>query len=296
MGVLLGAGLWWWILILTTSRGSALGIAFGALVVLLLFRRRALSWLKVFVAYILAGVVIWALLSVFIPSLIADEVQIRSIKMDSSGRMPLFIEAWAMSLQNFPLGMGPQSWLTHDILTDAYAQSKHLGHPHNMYLMWAAEYGWFLIGLLGLVVAQAIRYFWIKRAELFAEGNNEQTLMLVGLTASVSAALFHAGVSAVFMAPGSMLIGLFVLVAFWALIIPKAITDELPAEHRRMAFFRKGLGAIVFFALLVLWLLWMSEVRLYFDDMQQDEQTYSEEVGEGTLPRFWLHGNFPRSS
>lgn len=295
VGVLLSAGIWWWILILTTSRGSALGIAFGVVVVLLLFGRRALPWLKVFLVYLVAGVIIWALLSIVIPSLIAEDVQIRSIRTDSSGRMPLFIEAWAMSLQNFPFGMGPQSWLTHDVLTEAYSQSRHFGHPHNMYLMWAAEYGWVVVGLLGLVVAQAVRYFWIRRSEVLSENNSEQVFMLMGVTASVSAALFHGGVSAVFMAPGSMLVGLFVLVAFWALIIPKAVIGQQPADYRRSFGVWRAIAIIGCLVLITLWLLWMKEVWGYFEDMRLDEQTYSEEVGGGILPRFWFHGNFPRS-
>ena len=65
-----------------------------------------------------------------------------------------------------------------------------------------------------------------------SEASNEKLLMLAALTASVSAALFHAGVSAVFMAPGSMLVGLFVLIAFWTLIVPAqpALASE---NHKR---------------------------------------------------------------
>ncbi|PSF12919.1 hypothetical protein C7H10_12050 [Marinobacter shengliensis] len=291
----LGAGLWWWILILSTSRGSALGIAFGAVLVLILFGRRALPWLNVFFGGVLVGFVIWGLLSVAIPTLIADDIQIRSIKADSSGRIPLFIEAFSMSLQNFPFGLGPQSWLTHEILTDGYSQSRHFGHPHNMYLMWAAEYGWVLIALLGLVVAQAVRYFWIKRSELFRGNNDEHTFLLIGVTASVSAALFHAGVSAVFVAPGSMIVGLFVLIAFWALIIPTRSSSCGASEPERPSGFRKVFALLIGLALMTLWLLWMNQVWAYFEDMRLDEQTYFEEVGGGIQPRFWFHGNFPRS-
>lgn len=291
-GMVLAAGLWWWILLLTAGRGSALGIAFGAVVVTLLFGRRAWPWLKVFLLYLLAGIVIWAVLSVVIPSLLAEDIQVRSIKTDSSGRMPLFIEAWTMSLQNFPFGMGPQSWLTHETLTDVYARSRHFGHPHNMYLMWAAEYGWVLIGLLAGVVVQATRYFWKKRSQVITEGHGPQVHILVGLTASVVAALFHAGVSAIFMAPGSMLVGLFVLMAFWAMIIPKQALTPLPAVPARNV--RRLFAWFACFVLMVLWLLWLGEVWHYFEDMRLDEQTYSQEVGQGMLPRFWFHGNFPR--
>ncbi|OZC37949.1 hypothetical protein B9Q17_15515 [Marinobacter vinifirmus] len=291
--MLLASGLWWWALFLTTSRGSILGIIFGVLVVLCFFHRKAMPWLKVFLQYLFAGIVIWLLLSVAIPSFMADGVQVRSIKTDSSGRIPLFVEAWKMSLQNFPFGMGPQSWLTHEPITEAYATGKKFGHPHNMYLMWAAEYGWLLIAAMGLVVVQAIRNFWRRRAELFESGDSNQLLLLAGFTASVSAALFHAGVSAVFMAPGSMLVGLFVLIGFWALILPAgdSLQEARSTANPRRRMIVAGLLSAAF---LILWALWMNEVWQYYQDMRADEAYYYEHESEGTLPRFWFHGNYPR--
>jgi hypothetical protein len=250
-------------------------------------------WLKVFLQYLLAGIVIWLLLSVVIPSFMESGIQVRTIKADSSGRIPLFIEAWKMSLQNFPFGMGPQSWLTHKPITEAYATGKKFGHPHNMYLMWAAEYGWLLIAAMALVVIQAIRNFWRRRTELFESGDSTQLLLLAGFTASVSAALFHAGVSAVFMAPGSMLVGLFVLIGFWALILPSGLGAKAPLRafnhRRRLAF--AGLLSIVF---VIFWAFWMTEVWRYYQDMRADEIYYLKHESEGTLPRFWFHGNYPR--
>ena len=296
IAVLLGAGVWWWILFLTTSRGSALGIIFGVAVATLLFGRKAWPWLRQLLLYVVTGAVIWLILSVVIPSFIANEVELRTIKAHSSGRMPLFIEAWQMSLKNIPFGMGPQSWLTHESLTEAYAGTKEFGHPHNMYLMWAAEYGWLLIFVLGLVVLQAIRYFWMSRRLVLAEarsgGGDEELLLLTGFTAAVSAALFHAGVSAVFMAPGSMVVGLFVLIAFWALIIPGRPDSGLTSAPYLKT---RAIIALVFgAAILVSWLVWINCVWTYYRDMRQDEAYYYENVGAQTLPRFWLHGKFPR--
>jgi len=295
--VLLGAGLWWWILLLTTGRGSALGIVFGGLLAVCLFGRLAFPWLRVFLKYLLAGIVIWLILSIAIPSFISEGIQVRTIKSDSAGRMPLFIEAWAMSLQNFPFGMGPQSWLTHDILTHEYANNKRFGHPHNMYLMWAAEYGWLLIAVLGLVVAQAIGYFWRKRQQVISTRSPEQALLLAGFTASVSAALFHAGVSAVFMAPGSMLVGTFILIAFWSLIIPVPRYAQGQGYSREVPSLGKRAAVAILLGVLVLavWLLWVKEVSVYYQDMKQDEEHYYEQGGGGILPRFWFHGNFPRA-
>lgn len=294
--ILLGVGLWWWVLLLTTGRGSALGILFGVVLTVCLLGRLAFPWLKVFLKYLAAGIVIWLILSVAIPSFMAEGVQVRGVKAGSAGRVALFSEAWAMSMQQFPFGMGPQSWLTHDVLTDAYANNKSFGHPHNMYLLWAAEYGWLLIAALGLVVVQAIRYFWGTRRQILSTQSTEQALLLAGFTASVSAALFHAGVSAVFIAPGSMLVGTFVLIGFWALIIPAP--DSIQGKDRRVsALGKRSMAAVILSAsVLTVWFGWMKEVSIYYQDMRQDEEYYYDQGVGGMLPRFWFHGNFPRGS
>jgi len=287
--IALGTSLWWWVVFLSSSRGTMLGLAFGALVVIVLIGRPALPWLKMFLRYLAYGVIAWLLLSVLIPSLLLDEVSLRALKADTSGRMPLFIEAWRMSLENSPLGMGPQSWLTHEILTEDYRQSPKFGHPHNMYLMWAAEYGWLLIGVLLLLVGQAVRLFWQRRDEVRAGENTDLALPLAAFTASVSAALLHAGVSAVFMAPGSMLIGFLVLCVFWALIAPESrpVTPKRPKVRALAA---------VFVGLLISapCLYWVGELVEYHEAMESDLEFYYENVPAGTLPRFWFHGNFPR--
>lgn len=289
-----GAGLWWWIVLLSASRGTVLGIAIGALLVTLFFGRQSWPWLKQFVVYFLMGVAVWSFLSVFVPSLLLDDIELRTLHASSSGREPLFKEAWQMSLQYFPLGMGPQSWLTHDLFTQSYLESSKFGHPHNMYLMWAAEYGWLLILLLLVLMVQLTLSLWRRRAAMLVEGAVQGLLLLSGVTASVVGALIHAGVSAVFIAPGSMLVGLFVLVAFWALIAPPLFLRgggrfNCAAPPARLAFAVSFAAAV-----LVLWLFWVGQVHAYYLDMKADEPYYQEELKGRIMPRFWFHGNYPR--
>ncbi|WP_273204779.1 O-antigen ligase family protein [Marinobacter subterrani] len=291
--VALGAGIWWWVIFLSAARGSALGILFGTMLALVLLGRHALPWFKVFLQYLVTGAVLWLVLSVLIPSLMFDEVQIRSIQTDSSGRLPLFVEAWQMSLKNFPFGMGPQAWLTHEPLTEGYRTGPKFGHPHNMYLMWAAEYGWILLLALAVWAGQAIRSFWRKRAAIRSEGGADSGLLLAGFTASVSAALFHAGVSAVFMAPGSMLVGLFVFICFFGLI-QTPVSNISPSGKMVCGTRRRGMVLVLVGVLSVTWLAWAREVWQYHQAMIEDQIYYQEHALGGTLPRFWFHGNFPR--
>ena len=208
--VLCGMGLWWWILFLTTARGSFLAILLGVAISVILLGKRSIPWLKIFAKSLLLGIFFWFVLAIVIPSFFGDGLSLRTISVGSSGRLPMFAEAWAMSLQNFPLGMGPQSWLTHQTLTSEYAGGIRFAHPHNMYLMWAAEYGWILVSLFFVLGVQVTRLLWVQRRKVLREKSAEGSLVLAGFTASVTAALVHAGVSAVFMAPGSMLVGFFV--------------------------------------------------------------------------------------
>lgn len=292
--VALGAGIWWWVIFLSAARGSALGIMFGAVLSLALLGRPALQWFKVFLQYLVAGVALWLVLSIIIPSWVFDEVQVRTIHIDSSGRLPLFKEAWLMSLKNFPFGMGPQAWLTHEPLTEVYRTGRKFGHPHNMYLMWAAEYGWISLAVLAAWIGQTIRNFWRQRRAIRSGGSTNSALLLAGYTASVSAALFHAGVSAVFMAPGSMLVGLFALIAFLGLVqapVNKDIRSEKIVGLTR----HRGLALVLVGLLSVAWLAWAREVLQYHQAMIKDQDYYHQHALGGTLPRFWFHGNFPRS-
>lgn len=297
--VLTGAGMWWWILIQSMGRGSLVGIAFGSLLALSLLGKRAWPWFSMLLLHLGAGILLWLILSVFIPSVLYDgESQLRTFHAGAAGRLPLIIEAWHRSLQNFPLGMGPLSWLTEEPLTEIYASGPKFGHPHNMYLLWAAEYGWLLIACLGLLVLQAILYFWQARAVCLrspaTEAANERFLLLVGFTASVSAALVHAGVSAVFLVPGSLLVGLFVLIMFWALISPHDLKELPTTRQTRGLRFETSMVLIASAVLFFGWLVWMQTVWNYYDGMRADSTTYAQEVGRATFPRFWRHGNFPR--
>ena len=290
LGVAFTAAIWWWIIFLSSSRGSMIGLVFGFLLVWVLFGRAALPWIKLFVRFAVYGLLVWFLLSVLIPSLVFEELHVRSIHTSSSGRMPLWQEALAMSLQNFPFGMGPQSWLTHDILIQAYLSSPKFGHPHNMYLMWAAEYGW--ISIAGLVVlgGYGLQHLW-RKASTIRKSRNPEGFWLVAFAASVTAALVHAGASAVFIAPGSMLVGLVVLAVFWALISPerdRSVALGARQGHSRVAGF---LFVLVFSAAGGLW-FW--DVLRYQQAMVDDLEYYQKELSLGHLPRFWFHGNFPR--
>lgn len=286
------ATIWWWMLFMSASRGSIGGLCVSLILVLALFGKIGMSWGAVFVKYALYGLLAWLLLSVLIPSLAFQDLHIREIRGDSSGRMALWQEAWEMSIQNFPLGMGPQSWLTHDVLTDAYRSSRKFGHPHNMYLMWAAEYGWIsILGIALLCGAALISLF--HRVSRIKESISRDACYLVAFTGSVIASLIHAGASAVYLAPGSMLIGLIVLSVYWSLIKSDTKNEIGSSDLRPQKKSQKlGYGVVIIFVGVSLF--WFNEVLNYRRAMSSDFGSYQQHGSFGQLPRFWLHGYFPR--
>ncbi|WP_421864581.1 O-antigen ligase family protein [Marinobacter adhaerens] len=279
--------LWWWIVFVSTARGTTLGLAFGVVVAFICVGRPALPWLKTFFRYLAFGVCAWLILSIIVPNLVLDEMTVRSVYTGSDGRLPLFSEAWRMSLQNFPLGMGPQAWITHETLTEEYLKSKKYGHPHNMYLMWAAEYGWLMVCILLVLVVHAIRLFF-GRISLNRDELNGNGTAMAAFTASVSAALFHAGVSSVFIAPGSMLVGFMVLCVFWSLISPNEFTFTKSGSDTKFA------ASTAFILIGFLAFMWLREVVIYYEAMVEDRNYYFETQPYGTPPRFWHYGLFPR--
>ena len=214
----------------------------------------------------------------------------RGVDSDSSGRMRLWHEAWMMSLQNFPLGMGPQSWLTHDLITEGYRSGEEIASPHNMYLLWAAEYGW--LGVFGLAL---IGIWFLKLvadvSRMRSGTTGTQNLLQGALLMSVVAALIHSSVSGVFIAPASMLIGLVVLATFWGLFRHK--TDELRGclTEGKASKVAKSIFASCVIAVSA---VWIGQVGEYNKAMERDIESGATSQHAGLTPRFWLHGYYPR--
>lgn len=293
--VAVGAGLWWWIVFLSASRGSVLGVAVGVVVASVIIGRQCWPWLKQFLVYLVLGGFFWLVLSLLVPILVFGELELRTISQGSSGRAPLFIEAWQMSLQRFPFGMGPQSWLTHELLAPSYAESNKFGHPHNMYLMWAAEYGWLLVLILFWVAFQVASFLYARCQVIKVTESSTEAIVLAALLASVVGALIHAGVSAVFIAPGSMLVGLLILPVFFGFIVPNSLKRKSLKNDTSHPLRKAFLGVVIATLVFALWGGWVVEVRKYYLDMREDEPYYQEVLRERALPRFWLHGYFPRN-
>lgn len=293
------ASVWWWLIFLSAARGTMCALFISGLIVFFVFGRAAKKWISMSLKYAASGFFLWLILTILVPYVLFGSQNIPGVDLSSSGRLPLWKEAFAMSLQHFPLGMGAQSWLTHKTLTKAYAISVHFAHPHNMYLMWAAEYGWLsILGILLAAYGLGIRLF--KKARVQQSFESFDGIALVSLAGSVVAGAIHASVSAIFIAPASMIIGFVVLSMFVAeLFIPLPKTGALGSsafEWQRKSVrsqrnkIRLGIFVLVFSGSM----LWLYGVFAYYQAMRADIPFYQGHVKQSMEPRFWFHGNFPR--
>ena len=274
---------WFWILTLSVARGSGVGLICAVLITTLIFRRSCLPWLKIFLTGAVAGFLCWLLLSVWLPSLLFDSSELRNATLTSSGRIPLWKEAWAMSWENFPLGMGPFSWVSHAPITEGFEEVRRLGHPHNMYLFFAAEYGWLsILALLGLCLHA------VKRLIPLAT-NTEPNPSLIAFTASVIAALTHSFFSAVLLTPNSLLIVFAVLALYWGLLHKKDLSAQKKTSFIK-SLLVKGLAVTLF----VLGLFWLSNVYTYRAQLQQDLASPHAKITGISSPRFWEHSHIPQ--
>ncbi|WP_097460140.1 O-antigen ligase family protein [Mangrovitalea sediminis] len=299
--IFFSGALWWWIVFISVARGTACSIFISTVFVLILFKGSAKAWFIESIKYVFGGTLLWLLLSVIVPYVFFGGADFPHGGLGSDGRGPLWLEAWNMALQHFPLGMGGQSWLTHSILTEAYESSARFAHPHNMYLMWAAEYGWLsVVGLL--ILFGGVGAHLVRRLDGLAACSSLQKLSLVSVTASVVAAMIHAGVSSVFITPASMIVGLIVFAMFWA-----EVSDQKGAgECGGYAAVDEGIGfgealwskrllrAGFFTVITLVCAFWVWGCVDYYRAMRADLPFYQTVLRKGVEPRFWLHGNFPR--
>ena len=200
-----------------------------------------------------------------------------------------------MSLFHFPFGMEPQYWVTHELITSAYEGHRKVGHPHNMYLMWAAEYGWLSVLGITLIGFSVLGRLFNIRSRLQRHAlNSEHAHVVIALTASVCAAMVHAGVSAVLIAPASMLVGLAVGAIFWSVL--NHDQSKMACDARRYSHHIRWFRCAAAFFIFAVLIFWYFQVVNYYHAMQVDEPWYIENVPQSKQPRFWFHGNFPRRS
>ncbi|MGQ9426014.1 O-antigen ligase family protein [Gilvimarinus sp. F26214L] len=271
------AGVWIWVLMLSMGRGSLVSLSTAMIFVAIVLGASGRVLFREMLRIVAVGVLLWLLLSYAVPDWLFDAAaKGRDFHTTSSGRLGLWARAWELSLQNFPLGVGPLGWPTEDSTVAA---------PHSMLWVWASEWGWLsILGLL-LIVGATVRQ-WLKlRRSVVDEGPTERGLRITGLTASVVAALIHSQVSGIFILPWSMFLGLWILALFLAVVWRPALVNNTSCLGNA-SFWKKGMAGVVVAALLTG--TWYAVLE-YHSQMVE----YNLVDWERKKPRFWIDGRVP---
>lgn len=270
---------WWMLVFASGARGTMLATILSVIIVYILFRKESLSWIKPYAYTFITGLLLYFIIFHLILTGGAGQEITRS---DSSGRLSLWWASWQAIKQNFFLGLGPMQM--------ANVQGTNpITSPHNIYLMWAAEWGIpaFLlstfIGLKGLLI-------WIK------ESLRNTSDKKIAISAALVAGIIHSGVSGLMITPLSQL--LFVALLGWAIGI-------YYSEKEQSLFIEKGYRKPVKYALLTSFLcinlyVFIS-VGTHIPNLEVNRERFQQLHRQGSLklyptsyatifPRFWDQG------
>lgn len=143
---------WWMLLLVSGTRGSWMALAVAAMVLFLWARRVAWPWLRIQGMGLGLGALLFAVLFLWVPTLLGMEAGIES-RLDNlstlSGREVIWGLAWQQIVQHPWLGIGPMQL--------ASIHNNVGAHPHNSVLQLAAEWGipaalaWLMAAAIGLI-------------------------------------------------------------------------------------------------------------------------------------------------
>ena len=128
-------------ILLFCSARAATGCLLIGFVLCLFLLRFDRDFVRASVLVLASGAFIFGLLFKLIPELVFEtEVEELRVNLNSSGRWDLWVEAISLIRDNWLLGVGPQHY--------AVYSDYGFGHPHNLILQLALDYGVIIAGLL----------------------------------------------------------------------------------------------------------------------------------------------------
>lgn len=136
------AAFWWALIFVSEARATVLALLIGAGVAWLLLRRRAHGWLLTLAASALAGLLVYAVLFIALPSALGmnplgapDNILARSAADPASGRQFLWKRGLELIARHPLLGVGPQHFAH-------FGRDLQIGaHPHDWLFQIATEWG-----------------------------------------------------------------------------------------------------------------------------------------------------------
>ena len=263
------ASAWWMLLFATGGRGTSVATGVAFLVVLVLFRKHAFSWLRLQSIALLSGA---ALYGVFFKVLVSSNVSLLERSMtNATGRWIFWERAWDLIAAHPLLGVGPMHY--------AASVTELAAHPHNAVLQWAAEWGVpaavFAVGLVGWGLLACFRGY----RRTFEHSDSTTRMVRVAVTASLVAAAVHALFSGIIVMPLSQLLMAAIVGWAWGLCGS--------GEAARAMGYRRLLCLVVGAALAAT--VWGVAPGAFA--LNENQAAYIDTVQPDALrPRFWQQG------
>jgi len=271
-------GCWFMVLLGSGARGSLVAQIASFIVLAFLYRHRFFVVGRFWLISFAAGCFLYGIFIVVVPWLIFENVEIATpLRSGASGRLTLWHYAFALSVQDFPLGVGPLGYILN-------TPEDALGSPHSFYLMWAAEYGWLFLLIFIFGLGTFSWRGWMQPRHVAVE--DHAFPYQIAVQWSVLAAFIHAGVSGIFTSSISQLVGFPILVAYFAHMASHYRVGRVDNHTFRKIFIASN-GAMLGLVLVI-----VPPMYSWWQSAQANQAEYIEVHQRPLAPRFWLHGRF----
>jgi len=204
----------------TAGRGVIIATLISTLAVGFIFPKKRKEWWIHALFVIFLGIVFFAIFKFLISGF--EVIDSDVVRMTSSGRLKIWLEAISMGMHNPILGIGPMhfAFTPHDL---------KVAHPHNIIFQLISEWG--IPATLSLI--SLILYGFVKWISKFSK-TKKNTLLIMALSSSFLASVIHGQVSGVFVMPLSQL-G-FILICGWMINIylsEKNLSGSIETKYRK---------------------------------------------------------------
>jgi putative inorganic carbon (HCO3(-)) transporter len=213
--------LWWTMALAAGGRGTLAASILATIVVTALYRARARRWLIATLASMTAGLFIYLLLFMVLPTTGAETGLWQGFARvsASSGRIALWGQALELIKSAPLLGVGPMHYACLEL------HAAGAAHPHNALLQLASEWGI----ILTLIVVSALTLWfwrWQRNAAARADQGSSFAVVPVALSAAFLAAAAHSMLSGIIVMPLSQTLGVLTLGSMLRFQHPRSIAGR----------------------------------------------------------------------
>lgn len=283
-------GLWWMMVFLDYSKGMLLSLVLAAVVVVVLYGKLGLSWIKWQSCFAVLGLLFYGLIfhGIKLVTWLHPQAQSgsalhlsyvsQSVYQSVTPRVALWQQAWHLFMTHPWLGVGPMHY--------AYYPNQYAAHAHNGYLQLLAEWGGLAFVLLMAVLFIAMTC-WVKtfNAKTIACKSAYEQTLIMSLTAALTAGLSYIFVGGALITPLSQV--MFCIIIGWALAVYQ-LTQTAPVLMGQLNYQRMSLIVLLIIATMFVAAMVGGVIMVLPElEMQWLMNTHFQGI---LMPGFWAQG------